>query len=269
MKRSAFSLSVIFFAVFFPLACFCTSPSSLLINDVAYRIELSLKKIDSDLSRTAHSIGKDILEPMAKRQALRGLCSGQVYAVDCVFINARGVMETIEPERYRKYEGTNIGDRELVQRINKNQKPVFSQIFTSAEGLQGIVFEYPVFDDKKKFAGSVSFFVMPEVLIREAIKDLKLETGTGITVIEPSGTNVYSTEPDQIRLNVLTSPQYKGFTQLHDMVRRIIAEKEGTGTYHYIKPGTEVVVKKSALWKNISFYDSYWRVVLTTEAHRP
>ena len=78
---------------------------------------------------------------------------------------------------------------------------------------------------------------------------------------------MYSTEPDQIRLNVLTSPQYKGFNQLHDMVRRIIAEKEGTGTYHYIKPGTEVVVKKSALWKNISFYDSYWRVVITTEAH--
>ena len=82
-------------------------------------------------------------------------------------------METVEPERYRKYEGTNIGDQELVRRINKDQKPVFSQTFTSAEGLQGIVFEYPVFDARKKFAGFVSLFVMPEVLIREAIKDLK------------------------------------------------------------------------------------------------
>ena len=82
MKRSAFSLSVIFFAVFFPLACFCTSPSSLLINDVTYRIELSLKKIDSDLSRTAHSIGKDVLEPDGKKAGIArplfrtGLCRG-------------------------------------------------------------------------------------------------------------------------------------------------------------------------------------------------
>jgi hypothetical protein len=52
------------------------------------------------------------------------------------------------------------------------------------------------------------------------------------------------------------------------MVKRIISEKEGTGTYHYTKPGTEVVVKKSAIWKNISFYDNYWRVVIITEAHR-
>ena len=178
-------------------------------------------------------------------------------------------MEAVEPQKYRKYEGTNISDQKLVRRINKDHKPVFSQTFTSAEGLQGIVFEYPVFDARKTFAGSISLFVMPEVLIREAIKDLKIEAGAGITVLEPSGTNVYSTEPEQIRLNVLTSPPYKGFDQLHDMVRRIIAEKEGTGTYRYMKPGTDIVVKKSATWKNISFYDSYWRVVITTEVHHP
>ncbi|MBP1748054.1 MAG: methyl-accepting chemotaxis protein [Deltaproteobacteria bacterium] len=269
MKRSAFALSVIFFAVFLPSMCGSTSPSSILINDAAYRIESSLKKIDSDISKTAQTIGKDVGEPTAKRQALRDLCSGKTYAVDCVFINARGVMETIEPEKYRRYEGTNIKEQELVRRIHKDQKPVFSQIFVSAEGLQGIVFEYPVFDTKKRFAGSVSLFVMPEVLVREALKDLKIGAGTGIEVVEPSGTNVYSTEPEQNRLNVLTSPQYKGFNQLHDLVRRIIAEKEGTGTYHYTKPGTDIVVKKSAIWKNISFYDSYWRVVITTEGHKP
>ncbi len=266
MKRSAYRVSLIFVAVLLPLTCISASPSSVLLNDVVYRIERSLKTIDADLSRTAQTIGKDVREPMGRRQALNVSAQGRVYAVDCVFINTRGIMETVEPQKYRKNEGKNISDQELVRRINKDQKPVFSQIFISAEGLQGIVFEYPVFDPGKKFAGSVSLFVMPEVLVREAIKDVKIEKGTGITVVEPSGTNVFSTEPEQIRLNVLTSPQYKGFTQLHDMVRRIIAEKEGTGTYHYTKPGTEIVVKKSAIWKNISFYDSYWRVVVTTES---
>jgi len=269
MKRSVFIVSLIFVTLLLPLTCISASPSSELLTDVTYRIEQSLKTIDADLSKTAQTIEKDVREPMGRRQALNNLCSGKSYAVDCTFINTRGIMETVEPRKYRKNEGKNIKDQELVRRIQKDMKPVFSQIFISAEGLQGVVFEYPVFDKKKKFAGSVSLFVMPEVLVREAIKDVKIEKGTGITVVEPSGTNVFATEPEQIRLNVLTSPQYKGYDQLHDMVRRIIAEKEGTGTYHYTKPGTDVVVKKSAAWKNISFYDNHWRVVLTTEAHRP
>jgi hypothetical protein len=269
MKRSAFIVSFIFVTVLLPLICFSASPSSELLTDVIYRIEQSLKTIDADLSKTAQTIGKDVREPMGKRQALKNLCSGKSYAVDCAFINTRGIMETVEPPKYRKNEGKNIKDQELVRRMQKEKKPVFGQIFIAAEGLQGVVFQYPVFDPSKTFAGSVSLLVMPEALVGEAIKNIQIEKGTGITVVEPSGTNVFATEPEQIHLNVLTSPQYKGYDQLHEMVRRIIAEKEGTGTYHYTKPGTDVVVRKSAAWKNISFYDNHWRVVLTTEAHRP
>ena len=73
MKRSAIAVSLIFFAVLLPLVCFVhLDHHLLLINDVAYRIERSLKTIDADLSRTALTIGKDIREPMGKRQALHG-----------------------------------------------------------------------------------------------------------------------------------------------------------------------------------------------------
>jgi hypothetical protein len=268
MKRLALALSLIFITALLPVICPGASPSSVLLSDVVNGIEQSLKTIDADLEKAAQAIGKDVHEPMGKRQALSDLCSGKSYSVDCTFINTRGIMEAVEPQKYRKNEGKNIEKQELVRRMQKDKKPVFSQIFVSAEGLQGVVFEYPVFDKNKKFAGSVSLFVMPEVLVREAIKDITLDKGTGITVVEPSGANVFSTEPEQIRLNVLKSPQYKGYDQLRDMVRRILAEKEGSGTYHYTKPGSDVIVKKSAIWKNISFYDNYWRIVLTTEVHR-
>lgn len=269
MKRSAFTVSLIFVTVLLPLICLSASPQPDLLGDVLSRIERSLKTIDADLLKAARAIEEDLREPMGRRQALSGLCSGKTYAVDCAFINARGIMETVEPRKYRKQEGKDISGQEEFRRIQRDKRPVFGQIFTAAEGLQGIVFQYPVFDRKKKYAGSISLFVMPEVLVREAIKDVKLETGTGVTVVEPSGTNVFATEPEQVRLNVLTSPQYKGYGELHDMVRRIIAEKEGTGAYRYKKPGTDIVVSKSAAWKNISFYDNFWRVVVTTEAHRP
>ncbi len=52
---------------------------------------------------------------------------------------------------------------------------------------------------------------------------------------------------------------------MREMGERIVNEKEGTATYRYVKPGTEKVVKKSAAWKTLPFYDSYWRIVITTE----
>ncbi len=266
MKKVIPGILVFFLSVFFSL-CFAADPAPVLLDDTAGKIASALKGIDVDISKTARLIGEGVSPTAGMREALRNLCAGKNYAVDCVFINAKGVMEIIEPEKYRKYEGSNLNDQTMVQRIHKTRKPVFSELFTGAEGLQGIVFEYPVFNPKKEFAGSVSLFVAPELLVREALKGLKLPTGTGIVVLQPDGTNLYSSDPGQTRLNVLKSASYKGFHELRELGGHIVNNKEGTGTYRYIQPSTEKVVKKSASWKTVPFYDSYWRIVITTESH--
>ncbi|MHB8111014.1 MAG: cache domain-containing protein [Syntrophorhabdaceae bacterium] len=266
MKKIIFVLAIISFCVF-PLSSMTAPPSPAHLDDVAQKIQSGFETIDKDMSRAAEIIGRYISHVPSKRKALRELCTGRSYAVDCVFINAQGIMELIEPAKYRKHEGTDLKNQDLVRQVQTTRKPVFGQLFAAAEGIQGIVFEYPVFDRKKNFAGSVSLLVMPEVFVADILNDTKMPAGTGITIVEPDGKNVYSTEPEQIRLSVLTSPQYKGFNELHDMVRRIIKEKEGTGSYRYTKPGTEIVVKKDALWKTVTLWDSFWRVVVTSEAH--
>lgn len=265
MKKIIFGLSILF--CIFPLITIGAPPSPALLDEITQKIDAGLKSIDKDIAKTAETIGYYVAHTPSKRRALRELCAGKEYAVDCVFINTAGVMELVEPEKHRKSEGTNIKSQELVAKIQTTKKPVFSQLFPAAEGLQGIVFEYPVFDRKKTFAGSVSLFIMPEIFVAKILKDTRLPAGTGITIVEPDGRNVYSTEPEQTRLSVLTSPQYKGFNELHEMVRRVLNEKEGTGTYHYTKPGTEVIVRKDATWKTVILWDSFWRVVVTSEAH--
>ncbi|MBP1751136.1 MAG: hypothetical protein H6Q52_3675 [Deltaproteobacteria bacterium] len=104
MKRSAIAVSISFIAALLPLIGFSASSSSTLVNDVAYRVERELKTIDADLARAARAIEKDVRDPIGKRKALSDLCSGKAYAVDCVFINTGGIMETIEPGKFRKYE---------------------------------------------------------------------------------------------------------------------------------------------------------------------
>lgn len=265
MKKVILGISVIFLCSLFPLLCLSADPAAVLLDEITSKTASTLKAIDLDISKAAKIIGEGISPATDMRRALRDLCTGKSYSIDCSFINAKGVMEIVEPEKYRKFEGTNLKDQALINRIHTTRRPVFSQLFTAAEGFQGIVIEYPVFNPKKEFAGSVSLFVVPELLMQEVLKNVKLGPGAGITVVQPDGTNVYASDPEQARLNVLKSPEYKGFGELRQMVGRIIKEKEGTGTYRYTKPGTEKVVKKSAVWKTVPFYDSFWRVVVTTE----
>ena len=265
MKKVILSISAVFLSTIFSLACLAADPAKTLLDDVSTRTAAELKKIDADLSKTAKAVGEGPSPGADMRQALRDLCSGKGYSIDCAFINAKGVMEIVEPEKYRKHEGANIKDHAVVVKVRKTRKPVFSELFTSVEGLQGMAVQYPVFNQKKEFAGSVSLLISPEVMVQESLKNVKPGAGTGIVILQPDGTNVYTSDPSQARLNVLKSTEYKGFHELREMGERIVKEKEGTATYRYVKPGTEKVVKKSAVWKTLPFYDSYWRIVITTE----
>jgi len=47
-----------------------------------------------------------------------------------------------------------------------------------------------------------------------------------------------------------------------------VSKEEGSGTYQYIRPGTQKVVRKRAIWKTVSLYDGFWRVVVTTEEEK-
>jgi len=264
MKKMIIGISVFFLSTFFSL-CFAAGPAPVLLNETAGKIASAFKGIDTDISKTASLIGEGVSPAAGMREALRNLCAGKSYAVDCVFINAKGVMEIVEPQKYRKHEGSNLNDQATVKRIHKTRRPVFSELFTAVEGFQGIVFEYPVFNSKKEFAGSVSLLVVPELLLQHALKDVNLAVGMSITIVQPDGTNIYCSDPEQARLNALKSSEYKGFPELREVVQRIVNETEGTGTYHYLKPGTEKVVKKSIAWKTVPFYDSYWRIAITTE----
>ena len=247
---------------------FAADPVSTTLDETTGKIGTALKNIDSNISKAATRISKGITPGGEMRAALRELCTGKAYAIDCSFISAKGIMEIVEPEKYRKYEGTSLKNQPVAERMRKTGKPVLSELFAGTEGLQGVVFEYPVFDGKKEFSGSVSLFISPEILIRDTLKSIKLGSGMGITILQPDGTNIYCNDPSQIRLNVLKSTEYKGFHELRELGKRIVGEKEGAGAYRYVKPGTDIVLKKKALWKTVPFYDSYWRIVITSEEHR-
>ncbi len=264
MKKRVLILSVLLLLAV-SATCFPAGPAETYLDDTSLRIASVFKSIDADISRAAKSFKEGAIPGTGMREAVKNLCAGKDYAIDCSFVNAKGVMEIIEPEKYRKYEGANIKDQPLMTRFYKKKGPLFSELFDSIEKYQGVAFLYPVFNKKGEFAGSVHMLVSPEIVVREALKGSGPKSGLGINVLQPDGTNIYCSDPGQIRLNVLKSTEYKGFHELRELGKRIVTEKEGSGTYRYVKPGSEKVLKKTAFWKTVPFYDSYWRIVVNTE----
>jgi hypothetical protein len=142
---------------------------------------------------------------------------------------------------------------------------MFSELFVGIEEVQASLLAYPVFNVNKEFIGSVGIFFSPELLVKKAIEGLTIGKGVVIIVLEADGMNVFSTDPAQVRRSPLKHAEYQGFPELQGLVGMIVSQEEGAGTYQYVRPGTHQVVRKKAVWKTVSLYDGFWRVVVAEE----
>jgi len=267
MKTAATMLLIMmFFGV--SATSFGADPATATLDEAVKRISAVLKEADKGLSGAAGSIGKGLDAQSDLRGTIKNLCAGKPYAVDCAFLNAKGVIEIMEPEKYRKYEGSNLSAQAVVARFMKDKKPVFSELFIGVEETQAALLRYPVFNARNEFIGSVGIYFTPELLIKEALKGFTLGKGLMILAIQGDGTHVFSSDPAQARRNVLKSAEYQGFPELKGLVGHIVSQEEGSGPYRYVKPGTQQVIKKKAHWKTVSLYDGFWRIVVT-ETEKP
>jgi len=96
---------------------------------------------------------------MRKRQQGR---DNDSHAVDCTAINARGIVLTVEPEKYRRVAGKDISGQPQVTRVLQHKTPVPGSLFGAAEGFAAMDAEYPVFCWIGQLAGSVSLLFKPE-----------------------------------------------------------------------------------------------------------
>ncbi|OPY65660.1 MAG: hypothetical protein A4E57_03086 [Syntrophorhabdaceae bacterium PtaU1.Bin034] len=244
---------------------FASDPAAILLDQTVQRISAVFANLDKTLSETAKKLGKAPDPRIDMRAEIRSLCADKPYAIDCSFLNAQGVIQLVEPQQFRKFEGTSLASQAVTAHIINTKKPVLTDLFTGVEDRQAVVASYPVFNKNKEYVGSTGVFFTPEVLIQKAIEGLPLGKGVQIDVLQRDGTSVFALDPAQRRKNILRDPEYSGFSELRDLGARIVKEPEGTGRYRYLIPGGQQVARKRALWKTVTLYDNFWRVVVTQE----
>ena len=233
------------------------------VSKLESNISYNLKIMGADLENAAKEIGR-LKEPEI-RKLLTKLYADKPYVIDAAFINAKGIMTIIEPDKYKMYEGTDISNQEAIILIKRNKKPFMSNVFDSVEGIKAIDIEYPVFSADGKFLGSLSLLVEQDKFIRNIISPIEKELGIKCWVMQKDGIIIYETDPTQIGLNLFSDPLYRDYHELVALGKRMVKEKDGTGYYTFLIHGTDKVIKKQAAWKTIRFFDNDWIIVAYRE----
>ncbi len=128
-----------------------------------------LNRLNADCARAADRLGQAGLTGKEARRTLGELCAAHPEAVDCAAVDPKGRMVAVEPAARRVHEGVDISSQDHIIRLQKTRKPVLSRLFKSAEGLDAVSMEYPVFSPKREFIGSVSVLIRPEALAKKGL----------------------------------------------------------------------------------------------------
>ena len=258
MKNLLLLLMCYLFAL--PTATAAKPPAALL--QTRQQVTAEFDRLDHSLKKAAKELGKTGLTGDDARRILTATCQEFSYMMDCSVIDLHGRMITVEPARYRSVEGTDISDQAHVINILKHHKPVLSAVFRTVEGDLAVDAEYPVFSPKGHFIGAVSVLFKPEHFLGEMIKPMVKGGSLDIWVMERGGRLLYDVDPQQVGLNLFTSPYFHSYKELQQLAKKIAQSPQGNGTYRFKKANlTDHDVTKKACWQSVSLYGTQWRLV--------
>ncbi|MCU0651820.1 MAG: cache domain-containing protein [Candidatus Omnitrophica bacterium] len=237
----------------------------IVLEELKVKVNKVFKNIEDGLASAAKELATSGLTGPEARKILNNLCQGKAYAVDCVAVNSDGIMVSIEPEKYKEFEGKDISAQEHIIRSHKTQQPAVSNVFLSEEGQQAIDFCYPVFSDGNKFTGSANVLIAYEKIFAPIIMPIVASGPLDVWIIQKDGLTLYDPDKDEIGRNVFEDPMYKPFPSYVALCRRIAAEESGFGSYNFLNKGLQDPVNKDAAWTTIRLHGIEWRMVVVRE----
>lgn len=223
------------------------------------------KRMDTEISSTAAKLSTiDFASPGA-REILRA-CSSRFYSVDCVIFDARGVMKVVEPAEQKKFEGTNLGADPILVQVRESKKPILSNVFRAAEGMDAVTVHYPILSSDKKFLGSIGVLIKPEILIAKVIGPTVEATAYSCTVLQKDGRILYDSEAREIGRNIITDPIFNDLPELRDAMKKVVKEKNGSASYRLMKKGDRDAVRKEMVWGTAELDGTEWRITIVGES---
>jgi hypothetical protein len=222
-----------------------------------------LNDLDSDVANASQDLSATGLEGDAAREVLSKLMETNSNLVEAVTVSKNGTIIVAECKDCVGGEGADISIQEHIASILKDKTPAFSNEFLLVEGYNGTALAYPVFSPQGEFLGGISTIIKPDNFINAVVAPKLNGTNYSIFVVQDDGLIIYSSDTNQIGNNLLENSLYKPFPSLLALVRRMLDERSGYGTYDFqITANNNKVVTKEAYWTTTGLHGRDWRLAI-------
>lgn len=234
-----------------------------IVSELEKDITAELTRLDQDLAGLAKRLSEKSLNAAETRRILGDLCRTYVYAVDCAYVDDKGMLMLVGPAKYAGSEGSDISKQEQVIRLlHESKKPVLSNAFRSVEGLETVDLEQPIVSSNGEFEGSVSILIRPESLfsyiLTTALRGMPVE----VFVMQTDGRILYDENREEVGRMLFEDPMYKPFPQFLALGKMIATEATGSGSYDFRQKGSKKLIRKDAQWSTIGLHGTEWRLVV-------
>jgi hypothetical protein len=221
-----------------------------------------LDRMDEDLFAAAEKLSQTGLDSPETRAILAELCRKHPYVVECATVDQNGTIIVVEPEAYRRFEGSDISQQGHIKMLLQTQQPVLSQAFRAVEGFDAVDLEQPVFSSQGNLIGLVDMLIRPESFLSTIIVPEVQGLPIDVWVMQTDGRILYDPDVEEIGRNLFEDPLYQPFTQLLSLGKKIAVESSGSGYYEFFGRGLIKQVKKKASWVTVGLHGTEWRLVV-------
>jgi len=228
-------------------------------------VNSNLSRIETALVDASLALSETGISGPAARIILSNLTKADASVIDCITIDAKGIVREVEPMSFESVKGANLKWQEHVNdTINTRMYSGFHFI-NAVEEVQAIDSEMPVFDRNGRFIGTVSLMFNSSQLFGSVLKPFQPAGNSNIWVCKADdATILFDTDPAQALFN-RSSSLYQDYPELLGLFDRMSMQRTGYQAYEFLDESHAKTIKKGCYWTTIPNRGTQMRLVLTLE----
>jgi hypothetical protein len=226
-------------------------------------VQGSLDDMESDVANASWNLSSTGLDGAEAQEVLSSLLESNPNLIEAVTFSKEGKILAGECKGCQGNVGADISNQEHISHVLKAKTPALSGEFLTVEGDNATALAYPVFSPEAEFQGGISTTFQPDKMLGALVVPRLNRTDYSIFVMQKDGLDVYSSDANQIGNNLLEDPLYKPFPGFLTLVKRMVAERSGYGTYDFqTTAANKTVVTKEVYWTTAGLYGRDWRLAI-------
>ncbi|MDD4652926.1 MAG: hypothetical protein PHQ34_11940 [Methanothrix sp.] len=225
----------------------------------------NLSRMETALEDASLALTETGIDGPAANAVLLNLTRTDPSVIDCITIDASGIVQEVEPESFESVKGENLIGQSQVNDTIRTGMYSGIHFINAVEGFQAIDSEMPVFDRNGTIIGTVSLMFNSSQFFGNVLKSFQPTGNSNIWVSRADdATILFDTDPSQAFFNK-SSSLYQDYPELLSLFDRMSLERTGYQTYDFLDEVHSKIIKKGCYWTTIPNRGTEMRLVLTLE----